>query len=105
MTRLSLFQLAVDVLKLAQLCVEYFLAPNLALLVDTMAGSEMQKLGPNILKRMHDPNWEVRDSAIELLTSLAKISIYSEFDGESITSFFAYQFRMLQNSQHSRSTL
>lgn len=64
---------------MTQLCIEYFLAPNLALLIDTMAGSEMQKLGPNILKRLHDPNWEVRDSAIELLTTVANFSIYSEY--------------------------
>lgn len=45
-----------------------------------MAGSEMQKLGPNILKRMHDPNWEVRDTAIELLTTVANFSIYSKLN-------------------------
>lgn len=50
----------------------------MALLVDTMSGSDMQKLGPIVLKRLHDPNWEVRDSAIELLTSTAKISMLSK---------------------------
>lgn len=67
-----------DVLKLTQLSVEHFLAPNLALLVDTMTGSDMQKLGPVILKRMHDNNWEVRDSTLELLSSIANISMLSK---------------------------
>lgn len=57
---------------------EHFLATNMALLVDTMSGSDMQKLGPIILKRLHDPNWEVRDTAVELLASTAKISMLSE---------------------------
>lgn len=57
----------------------YFLATNMALLVDTMSGSDMQKLGPIILKRLHDPNWEVRDTAVELLASTAKISMLSMF--------------------------
>lgn len=70
--------MAVEVLKLAQLSVEHFLAPNLALLVDTLSGSDMQKLGPVILKRLHDSNWEVRDSAMELLTSMANISLLSK---------------------------
>lgn len=65
-------------LKLAQLSVEHFMAPNLALLVDTMSGSDMQKLGPMILKRLHDSNWEVRDTVLELLTSIANISFKSE---------------------------
>lgn len=68
-------------LKLAQLAVEHFLAPNLALLVDTLAGSDMQKLGPMILKRLHDSNWEVRDSVLELLTSMANISLLSKGSG------------------------
>lgn len=76
---MSLSQLAIEVLKLAQLSVEHFLAPNLALLVDTLSGSDMQKLGPMIVKRLHDSNWEVRDSVLELLTSIANISVYSKY--------------------------
>lgn len=66
------------VLKLTQLAVEYFLAPNLALLVDSLAGSDMQKLGPMILKRLHDNNWEIRDSVLELLASISSISVLSK---------------------------
>lgn len=70
-------QLAVEVLKLAQLSVEHFLAPNLALLVDTLSGSYMQNMGPIIVKRLHDSSWEVRDSVLELLASMANISLLS----------------------------
>lgn len=69
-----LLQLAVNALKLTQLSIEQFLAPNLALLMDTLAGSDMQNLGPVILKRLHDNNWEVRDSTLELLSATASIS-------------------------------
>lgn len=50
------------------------MAPNLALLMNTMQGSGMQCLGPMILKRLHDKEWEVRDSTLELLTSMVAIS-------------------------------
>lgn len=74
-------QLAVEVLKLAQLSIEHFLAPNLALLVDTLSGSYMQNIGPIIVKRLHDNNWEVRDSVLELLASVANISLLSTYPG------------------------
>lgn len=63
---------------MAQLSVEHFMAPNLALLVDTLSGSDIQKLGPMIMKRLHDSNWEVRDTVLELLASMANISLASE---------------------------
>ncbi|XP_055324880.1 uncharacterized protein LOC129579171 [Sitodiplosis mosellana] len=81
-------RLAVEALKLAQLSVEHFMAPNLALLVDTLSGSDMQKLGPMIVKRLHDSNWEVRDSVLELLTSIANISLIK---------FPAFQEHILSN--------
>lgn len=65
-------------LKLTQLSIEHFLAPNLALLVEDLHGSGMERLGPTVLKRLHDINWEVRDSTLELLTSMSKIAIFSK---------------------------
>lgn len=65
-------------LKLTQLCVEHFLAPNLALLFDNLHDSTLEHLGPTIKKRLHDTNWEVRDSSLELLTSITKISVCSK---------------------------
>lgn len=61
-------------LKLTQLCIEHFLAPNLALLMDNIKGSGLEFVGLIIYKRLHDSNWEVRDSALELLASVVEIS-------------------------------
>uniref|UniRef100_A0A1A9W9D7 Uncharacterized protein n=1 Tax=Glossina brevipalpis TaxID=37001 RepID=A0A1A9W9D7_9MUSC len=66
--------LAVQALKLIQLSIEYFLSPNMALLLDNLQGSGLLCLGPIIVKRLHDLSWEVRDSALELTTSIADIS-------------------------------
>ncbi|KAI8129654.1 hypothetical protein FF38_13103 [Lucilia cuprina] len=66
--------LAVQALKLVQLSIEHFLSPNMALLVDNLQGSGLVCLGPIIVKRFHDIAWEVRDSTLELTTSIANIS-------------------------------
>ncbi|CAO1423827.1 unnamed protein product [Diamesa serratosioi] len=67
-------RLSVEALKLIQICIEHFLAPNLALLMDTLVGSGIESLGPTIYKRLHDNSWEVRDSTLELLNSIVDIS-------------------------------
>lgn len=71
-------RLAVQALKLTQLCIEQFMSPNMALLVNTIQNSCTEALGPVILKRMHDNDWETRDSTLELLDSMVKISEISE---------------------------
>lgn len=70
--------MAVQALKLTQLSIEHFLSPNLALLVENFNGSGMQNLAPMIVKRLHDNAWEVRDSTLELVTSIAYISQLSK---------------------------
>lgn len=65
-------------MKLIQTSIEHFLAPNLALLMDGLEGSGMEELGPMIYKRLHDMDWEVRDSVLELLHSIVEISSESE---------------------------
>jgi len=71
-------QCTVQALKLVQLAVEHFLSPNMALLVDNLQGSALVCLGPIIVKRMHDTMWEVRDTTLELTTSIASISRISK---------------------------
>lgn len=71
-------QLSVQALKLTQLAVEHFLAPNLALLVENLKDSALDILGPTVARRLHDKNWEVRDSALELLGAMGQISVVSE---------------------------
>lgn len=71
-------QHAVQALQLIQLSIEHFLAPNLALLSDTLQGSGMEQLGPVIHKKLHDPAWEIRDSTLELLASISRLAKMSE---------------------------
>lgn len=52
----------------------------MALLVDNLDDSSFAALGPLIVRRLHDLNWEVRDSALELLTSIADIACCSKYD-------------------------
>lgn len=61
-------------LKLTQISIEHFLAPNLALLMDNIAGTGLEYVGRIIYKRLHDLSWEARDSALELLASVVIIS-------------------------------
>lgn len=64
--------ICVKALKLCKLAIHNFMPPNLALLVDS--DSNMNEIGPTLFKRLHDPNWEVRDSAFEVLNTIATIS-------------------------------
>ncbi|XP_012539663.1 uncharacterized protein LOC105838551 isoform X2 [Monomorium pharaonis] len=64
--------ICVKALKLCKLAIHNFMPPNLALLVDS--DSQMNEIGPTLFKRLHDPNWEVRDSVLEVLNTIATIS-------------------------------
>lgn len=66
--------MVVQAIKLTQISVEHFLSPNMALLVDNLKGSGLQNLGPIIIKNVHNTEWEVRDSTLELVTSVVSIS-------------------------------
>jgi hypothetical protein len=50
--------------------------PNLALLIDS--DNHTNEIGPTLFKRLHDPNWEVKDSVLEVLNTIAMISEYSK---------------------------
>lgn len=67
-------QLAVQALNVTQISIEHFLAPNLALLLSNLTGSGMEHLCPTVFKRLHDINWEIRDSTLEVLHSMVEIS-------------------------------
>lgn len=55
------------------------MSPNLLLLDANMAGTSLELLGPIIMRRLHDVNWEVRDSTLEMLTSIATIANVSTY--------------------------
>jgi BRCA1-associated ATM activator 1 len=67
----------IQAIKLGQLAIKKFLSPNLALLVDNAHTSVIGEVGKNVYEKLHDLNWDIRDSAIELLyvvTDIAEIS-------------------------------
>ncbi|XP_063981218.1 uncharacterized protein LOC135164623 [Diachasmimorpha longicaudata] len=68
----TLPSLCVKALQLCKLAIQNFMPPNLALLVDSDSG--MSGIGSTLFKRLHDPNWEVRDSVLEVLITIATIS-------------------------------
>ncbi|CAF4845099.1 unnamed protein product [Pieris macdunnoughi] len=51
------------------------LTPNLSLLLDTKPGSGMHEIGMLIYTKMHDLNWEIRDTALELLLVCTELSL------------------------------
>ncbi|XP_045497369.1 uncharacterized protein LOC123695537 [Colias croceus] len=64
----------VTALNVISTTVKKFLPPNLSLLLDTKPGSSMHEIGKLIYLKMHDINWEVRDTALELLLVCTEIS-------------------------------
>uniref|UniRef100_A0A1E1W3R1 BRCA1-associated ATM activator 1 n=1 Tax=Pectinophora gossypiella TaxID=13191 RepID=A0A1E1W3R1_PECGO len=64
----------VTALNVIAVTVKKFLPPNLSLLLESKPGSSMHELGKLIYMKMHDLNWEVRDSALELLLVCTHIS-------------------------------
>ncbi|XP_014241222.1 uncharacterized protein LOC106661957 [Cimex lectularius] len=75
-------------LRLIKMILLKFMPPNLALLVNTLQGSSMQDLGKQLYKTLHSYHWEVRDSTIEVLTT---ISILAE------AKFPAFQTLLIEN--------
>ncbi|XP_043280572.1 uncharacterized protein [Venturia canescens] len=65
-------KICVQALKLCKLAIQDFMPPNLALLIDS--DCHTNSVGPTLYKRLHDPNWEVRDSVFETLNTIAVIS-------------------------------
>ena len=70
--------------------------PNLALLMNNLEGSPIQDLGSVIMQRLQDPNWEVRDSVLELVHVMASIAVFSK-------EFFFYELfkRCADSTVHS----
>ncbi|XP_055371599.1 uncharacterized protein LOC129605721 [Condylostylus longicornis] len=67
-------RVTVQLVKLAQLSIERFLSPNMALLMNNLNESGMQNFESIMLKRLHDNSWEVRDSTLELITTVVTLS-------------------------------
>lgn len=75
---------------MCKLAIENFMQPNLALLVDL--GPHSKELGPMLFKRLHDVNWEVQDSALEVLNTMAIVSEESKLMIHSTASMIVCFF-------------
>lgn len=54
------------------------MAPNMALLVDKTSGTAMENLRPMFESKLNDFHWEIRDSALEVLDTIAEYSRTSQ---------------------------
>ncbi|KAF9418518.1 hypothetical protein HW555_004667 [Spodoptera exigua] len=64
----------VQVLDLIDLCMKKFLSPNMTLLVESRQESTLTVIGAVMKTYMHHDDWEVRDSALNLLLSCTDLS-------------------------------
>lgn len=58
-----------------EVAITKYMAPNMALLVDTSNNeSVVYMMGPILYAKTHDGDWEVRDSVLELIKTYANIA-------------------------------
>lgn len=67
-------KLCVQTMQLAHLTIAHFMPPNMALLVSELHDSSVQRVSAVLGARLRDQAWEVRDSALETLHTVADIS-------------------------------
>ncbi|KAJ8664809.1 hypothetical protein QAD02_006471 [Eretmocerus hayati] len=65
-------QICTLALKTCKLAIQNFMPPSLALLVEF--DEHTRDIGVTLFKRMHDPNWEVQDSVLEVLNTIVCLS-------------------------------
>ncbi|VEN47489.1 unnamed protein product [Callosobruchus maculatus] len=61
-------------LELVDVAISKYMSPNMALLIDKVHDSVMGLLGPMLYAKLHDIHWEVRDSALEVICTITRIS-------------------------------
>ncbi|CAB0013626.1 unnamed protein product, partial [Nesidiocoris tenuis] len=87
-SEIGCFQIVVDILKTINVALLKSMPASLALLVDTIEGSSMEDLGPQLFKLMHSKEWVVKDSTLETIKTIVTLS-------ES--SFPAFQILLIDN--------
>lgn len=65
-------------LDLIDLCMKKFLSPNMTLLVESRQESTLTVIGAVMKTYIHHEDWEVRDSALNLLLSCTDLSFISK---------------------------
>ncbi|KAF5293603.1 hypothetical protein FQA39_LY03088 [Lamprigera yunnana] len=68
-------RLVVRILKLINLSIVRFMSPHMALLVEGSKDSTMAKLGSLLATKLHDQDWDVRDSSLEILHTVSDIAL------------------------------
>jgi hypothetical protein len=63
-----------QLLQIMRRSIEGFMPPNLALLMNTLDDTSLQNLGPQLYRCLHNVTWEVRDSALEVLSVMSQIA-------------------------------
>ncbi|KAK9888026.1 hypothetical protein WA026_000309 [Henosepilachna vigintioctopunctata] len=61
-------------LNLIQVAIKNYLSPDLTLLIDKQYNGEVMLLGSILHTKLHDPEWAVRDSALEVISAIAEAS-------------------------------
>nr|XP_014273987.2 uncharacterized protein LOC106679378 isoform X2 [Halyomorpha halys] len=64
----------IDALKVTKVVLIGYLPMSLALVMDTINGYSIHRLGSQIYKLLHSVHWEVRDSALELLQTICTLA-------------------------------
>ncbi|KAG5882254.1 hypothetical protein JTB14_014951 [Gonioctena quinquepunctata] len=65
-------KIVVNGLKLADKSISKYMSPQMALLIDNVDDSIIKPFASMLYTKLHDGEWEVRDSAIELILTMAK---------------------------------
>lgn len=71
-------QVVVKALKLIEIAVSKYMTPNMVLLVDINKDSAIGMIGTLLYGKLHDPTWEVRDSALEVLRTISENAVSSK---------------------------
>lgn len=74
-----LFQLLLQALSLLDWTIKKFLSPDLTLLVDIKNGSTIQEMGKEIRAYLTHEEWEVRDSALQIVLTCTQVSYISKY--------------------------
>ncbi|XP_021184295.3 uncharacterized protein LOC110372089 [Helicoverpa armigera] len=99
----------VQVLDLIDLCVKKFLCPNMTLLVEIRQESTLTVIGEVMRTYMHHEDWEVRDSALNLLLTCTDISFIKYIPLQKVISenrlmIFAAKAALTDPQYYSQST-
>lgn len=84
--------LMTEAFKLLRLAIEKYMSPNLALLVDRTQDSSLNMLGPLLVTKLQDNDWEIRDSGLRVLTTICELSHSSKYKLKQKTIVVIFHF-------------